>query len=75
VPGVKSIALSTTHAYRVKENIELIQADIPNQFWQTLKSKNLIAVDYEQWQTERNTFLQLQEKFNENINLHKTRRV
>ena len=58
VPGVKSIALSTTHAYRVKENIELIQADIPGKFWQTLKSKNLIAVDYEQWRTERNSFLQ-----------------
>ena len=58
VPGVKSIALSTTHAYRVKENIELIQVDIPGKFWQTLKSKNLIAVDYEQRRTERNSFLQ-----------------
>jgi D-threo-aldose 1-dehydrogenase len=49
VPGVKSIALSTTNAYRVKENIELVQVDIPTQFWQALKSKNLIAVDFEQW--------------------------
>jgi D-threo-aldose 1-dehydrogenase len=58
VPGVKSIALSTTHAYRVKENLELIQVDIPTQFWQALKSKNLIAVDCEQWRIERNSFLQ-----------------
>ena len=72
VPGVKSIALSTTHAKRVRENIELIQVDIPIQFWQALKAKNLVAVDFEQWLIERNSFYNLQEKFNENINLHKT---
>ena len=71
VPGVKSIALSTTHAHRVKENLELIQADIPAQFWQALKAKGLISVNYEQWFIERNSFYNLPEKFDENINLHK----
>ncbi len=63
VPGVKSIALNTTHAHRVKENIELIQADIPGQFWEALKAKNLIAVDYEQWLIQRNSFLQFTGEF------------
>ena len=67
VPGVKSIALNTTHAYRVKENIGLIQVNIPAQFWQALKSRNLIAVDYEQWGIEHNSIYNLREKFNENL--------
>ena len=75
VPGVKSIALSTTHAHHVKENFDLIQMDIPIQFWQALKAKGLISVSYEQRFIERNSFYNLPEKFNENINLHKAGRV
>lgn len=45
VPGVKSIALNTTHAHRVQPNLEMIDAHIPIEFWIDLKNKNLIEVD------------------------------
>lgn len=46
VPGVKSIALNTTNAKRVKENLEIIHAEIPVEFWETLQSKGLIEVNF-----------------------------
>jgi len=46
VPGVKSIALNTTHAKRVKENIKLADVDIPVEFWEALQSKGLIDVNF-----------------------------
>lgn len=46
VPGVKSLALSTTNASRVQSNLEMIHTEIPVQFWQQLKSKGLIEVDF-----------------------------
>ena len=46
VPGVKSIALNTTNASRVKSNLEMVDTDIPIQFWQQLKSKDLIETDF-----------------------------
>ncbi len=49
VPGVKSIALNTTLAKRVKENLAMVNVDIPLPFWEALKAKGLIAVDYQQW--------------------------
>lgn len=49
VPGVGSIALNTTHASRVKQNIEMVNADIPVQFWQALAAKHLISVHQENW--------------------------
>lgn len=49
VPGVKSIALNTTHADRVQSNLEMIHANIPVEFWQELKNKNLIEVDVASW--------------------------
>jgi D-threo-aldose 1-dehydrogenase len=49
VPGVKSIALNTSHADRVTENVDMINADIPVQFWEALESQKLISVDYLQW--------------------------
>ena len=49
VPGVKSIALNTTHPDRVQSNLEMIDADIPLQFWQELKNKKLIEVDFISW--------------------------
>ena len=45
VPGVRSIALNTTHANRVQSNLEIINATIPEQFWEELKNKKLIEVD------------------------------
>jgi D-threo-aldose 1-dehydrogenase len=49
IPGVKSIALNTTHSGRVKENIDMGNAFIPFQFWAEMKAKKLIEVDYCQW--------------------------
>lgn len=49
VPGVKSIALNTTHADRVQSNLQMIDATIPVQFWQELKNKELIEVDFISW--------------------------
>jgi len=45
-PGVKSIALSTTSVKRIKENLELADADIPIEFWETLQAKGLIEVNF-----------------------------
>lgn len=49
VPGVKSIALNTTHANRVQTNLQMINANIPLQFWQELKNKNLIDAGTVSW--------------------------
>jgi D-threo-aldose 1-dehydrogenase len=49
VPGVKSIALNTTHADRVQSNLEMIDANIPVKFWEELKNKKLIEVDFIPW--------------------------
>lgn len=46
IPGVVSIALNTTHAKRVKENIEMAHKKIPSEFWQQMKAKGLIEHDY-----------------------------
>jgi D-threo-aldose 1-dehydrogenase len=46
VPGVASVALNTTSAKRVKENIEMIHVDILNEFWIALKAKGLISACY-----------------------------
>jgi D-threo-aldose 1-dehydrogenase len=46
VPGVVSIALSTTHAKRVKENIAMASKKIPAEFWKQMKAKGLIRQDY-----------------------------
>jgi D-threo-aldose 1-dehydrogenase len=45
VPGVSSIALNTTRVERVKENLQMANTRIPDEFWETLKAKRLIA-DY-----------------------------
>jgi len=49
VPGVRSIALNTTSAKRVKDNLAMIDVDIPMAFWEALRAKQLIAVDCQQW--------------------------
>jgi D-threo-aldose 1-dehydrogenase len=46
VPGVKSIALNTTHAKRVKENIDMVNNPMPGGFWEALKAKQLISVEF-----------------------------
>ena len=49
VPGVKSIALNTTHAHRVQSNLEMIDAHIPVEFWKELEYKKLIETDVVSW--------------------------
>jgi D-threo-aldose 1-dehydrogenase len=51
VPGVKSIALNTTHAKRVRENIEIVNAEIPIQFWEAMKAKGLINHYFDRYPT------------------------
>jgi D-threo-aldose 1-dehydrogenase len=46
VPGVKSIALNTTDVKRVKENLEIADAEIPVELWDALQSKGLIEVNF-----------------------------
>jgi len=45
VPGVKSIALNTTHAKRVKENMDMATVKLPVEFWEALQSNGLIEVN------------------------------
>jgi D-threo-aldose 1-dehydrogenase len=46
IPGVASIALNTTHADRVKENIDMAYKKVPDEFWKQMKEKGLIRKDY-----------------------------
>lgn len=46
IPGVNSIALNTTHANRVRENIDMVNHKIPITFWKEMKERNLITLDY-----------------------------
>ncbi|WP_114751240.1 aldo/keto reductase [Pleomorphovibrio marinus] len=43
VPGVNAVALSTVDASRAKENFRAAQESLPGEFWEELKSKELIA--------------------------------
>lgn len=45
-PGVKSIALNTTDAKRVKENIDFAATMLPLSFWEELKAEGLIDVNF-----------------------------
>lgn len=46
VPGVDSIALNTTNAKRVKENIDMVEVQIPAPFWEVMKQEGLISADF-----------------------------
>jgi D-threo-aldose 1-dehydrogenase len=41
-PGVKSIALNTSNPARVKENISMARAAVPDVFWRDMQSAGLI---------------------------------
>jgi len=45
-PGVISIALNTSNTERIKQNVDLVQATIPEPFWLAMKEKGLIRRDY-----------------------------
>ena len=42
LPGVCSVALSTTDPTKVKRNVELTQTALPQEFWSELKNRKLI---------------------------------
>lgn len=46
IPGVKSIALNSSHPQRVKENLQMADAVIPAAFWSRMKEEGLIERDY-----------------------------
>jgi D-threo-aldose 1-dehydrogenase len=45
-PVVISIALNTSKPKRIHENLTLLNTPIPDEFWHTLKTENLISPDY-----------------------------
>lgn len=45
-PGVKSIALNTTNAKRVKGNVDMANVTIPAEFWKEMKSAGLVKNAY-----------------------------
>ncbi|WP_159476984.1 aldo/keto reductase [Dyadobacter sp. 3J3] len=42
IPGVSSVAVSTSKAAKVKQNIEMVTKEIPYDFWKTLRNEGLI---------------------------------
>lgn len=46
-PGVASVALNTTNANRVKQNVEMTNVQIPAGFWCAMKSNGLLEHDYQ----------------------------
>lgn len=45
-PFVSSVSLNTSRPGRVKENVRAIDTQLPNEFWERLKSEDLVANDY-----------------------------
>jgi D-threo-aldose 1-dehydrogenase len=52
VPGVRSIALNTTNPERVKENVEMVEQPIDLQFWEELKDRGLININFNEFKTK-----------------------
>jgi D-threo-aldose 1-dehydrogenase len=46
VPGVVAVALNTSHADRIQENVAAVAEPVPRQFWNSLKEEGLLAKDY-----------------------------
>jgi D-threo-aldose 1-dehydrogenase len=45
-PGVVSISLNTSRPDRVKENVSLVESEIPEDFWKEMTGKGLIDHEY-----------------------------
>jgi D-threo-aldose 1-dehydrogenase len=45
VPGVSSVALHSSNPDRVKENLELAARQLPDDFWQALRDRELVDFD------------------------------
>src|SRR5690606_30661630 len=43
LPGVNSVALSTTDPSKVKRNVASVETPVPREFWNELKNRKLIA--------------------------------
>ena len=43
LPGVSSVALSTTDHSKVKRNVDSVQVKLPQEFWQELKNRHLLS--------------------------------
>jgi D-threo-aldose 1-dehydrogenase len=46
VPGVVAVALNTSYADRIKDNVAAVATPVPPQFWASLKEEGLLANDY-----------------------------
>jgi D-threo-aldose 1-dehydrogenase len=46
VPGVVAVALNTSHADRIRENVAAVATPMPPQFWSSSKEEGLLANDY-----------------------------
>ncbi|MGD9633768.1 MAG: aldo/keto reductase [Pirellulales bacterium] len=46
VPGVVAVALNTSHADRIPENVAAVSTPMPPQFWASLQEEGLLANDY-----------------------------
>jgi D-threo-aldose 1-dehydrogenase len=46
VPGVTSVALNTSNPERVKENVEMVNTQIPDIFWKDMKENGLIDKNF-----------------------------
>jgi D-threo-aldose 1-dehydrogenase len=45
-PGVAALALNTSKAERVADNVALVETPVPAEFWQALKQVGLLSPDY-----------------------------
>jgi D-threo-aldose 1-dehydrogenase len=46
VPGVKSIAMNTNEIMQVNENLQSAETELAFEFWEALKAKGLIRVNF-----------------------------
>ncbi|MEM9079482.1 MAG: aldo/keto reductase [Verrucomicrobiota bacterium] len=46
VPGIQSLALNTTRASRVEQNVAMVHEKAPEAFWRAMKDEELLEADY-----------------------------
>ena len=44
IPGISSLALNTTRPEKVKENVMMVNKNIPAEFWNAMKEEKLISI-------------------------------
>jgi D-threo-aldose 1-dehydrogenase len=47
VPGISSIALSSSSPERTAKNLQMASVNIPSGFWESLKAEGLLEKDYQ----------------------------